>query len=384
MNIDNDPSNVYYDLTYNNYQSLTEEPKQLTFNETRNSPLIQNPNNYNLSIIRFQLDTISLPSYIASIQPNQSNINLMIHGVNLSYWNGTTETTISITYLIWKPVHREVSLPPAPSSNSNGFQSDSAYYYGYSFLHVCEIINTAFTTALTALKTAIGGGGGAISTATAPFIYFDHDNKKFHLVGDSAFYNSNAGTHIRIYFNRPLYGLFSSFGAYRNSINNPNQNIYQIRLTGEKGTNLVQNTNWGSGITFIDYPQEYPTLSNFNPVSSLVFTTSQLPIVPNSISAPLIFNNNQLVSDANQNSLTNQIITDMANNDDFSYKPNLLYNPSAEYRRISMTSNRPIYNIDIQVFWRDKKGILHPFVVWSGGSASIKILFEKKKGLLSA
>jgi len=376
---DNEPSNIYYDLTYNNYQSLTEEPKQLTFQETRNIALINNPNNYSLSIIRFQLDTISLPSYIASIQPNQANINLMIHGINLSYWNGSVETTIPITYLIWKPVHREVALPVAPSLNPNGFQSDSAYYYGYSFLHVCEIINTAFNTALTALKTAIGGGGGAIATAVAPFMYFDHNNNKFHLVGDNAFYNANAGTHIRIYFNRPLYGLLSSFGAYRNSINDPNQNVYQIRLTGEKGTNLVTNANWGAGITFIDYPQEYSTLANFNPISSLVFTTSQLPIVPNSISAPLIFNNNQLVSDANQNSLTNQIITDMANNDDFSYKPNLLYNPSAEYRRISMTSNRPINNIDIQVFWRDRRGILRPFVVWSGGSASIKILFERKK-----
>jgi len=369
------PDNVYYDLTYNNYQSLTEEPSQLTFQETRNIPIIQNPSDYTLSIIRFQLDTISLPSYIASIQPNQGNINLMIHGVNLSYWNGTTETTIPLTYLLWKPVHREVPLPPAPNTTSNGFQADSVYYYGYSFLNVCEIINTAFTTALTALKALVP----AISSAIAPFIYFSHTANKFHLVGDTAFYNSNAGTHIRIYFNRPLYGLFSSFGAYRNSITNPNQNVYQIRLTGEKGTNLVQNANWGSGITFIDYPQEYSTLSNFNPVSSLLFTTSQLPIVPNQISAPLIFNNNQLVSDYNQNSLTYQIITDMANNDDFSYKPNLLYNPSAEYRRISLTSNRPINNIDIQVFWRNKRGELKPFYVWSGGSASIKILFEKKK-----
>lgn len=369
--------NVYYDLQYNNYQSLTQEPSQLTFQETRNIPIIQNPSDYNLSIIRFQLDTISLPSYIASIQPNQANINLMIHGVNLSYWNGSTEITIPLTYLLWKPVHKEVALPPAPNTTSNGFQADSIYYYGYSFLHVCEIINTAFTTALTALK--LQSGTTAIASALAPFIYFDHNNNKFHLVGDNAFYNSNSGTHIRIYFNRPLFGLLSSFGAYRNSITDPNQNVYQIRLTGEKGTNLVQNTNWGSGITFIDYSQEYSTLSNFSPISSLIFTTSQLPIVPNQISAPLVFNNNQLVSDYNQNSLTYQIITDMANNDDFSYKPNLLYNPSAEYRRISLTSNRPINNIDIQVFWRNKRGELKPFYVWSGGSASIKILFEKKK-----
>lgn len=374
-----EPDYIYYDMTYNNYVSTTEEPTQLEFRETRNTPLIYNPDNYNMSIVRFQLDTISLPSYVAQIQPNQSNRDLMIHGVNLSYWNGTTETTISITNLIWKSVHKEVIVPPAPSSNPDGFQSDSAYYYGYSFQHVCDIINTAFTTALTALKVAIGGGGGAISTAVAPFMYFDHDNNKFHLVGDSAFYNSNAGTHIRIYFNRALYGLLSSFGAYRNSITNVNQNIYQIRLTGEKGTNLVTNANWGAGITFIDYPQEYSTLANFNPISSILFTTTQLPIVANHLSAPLSFYNNRLISDSNKNSLTAQIITDLSNNDDFSYKPNLLYAPSAEYRRISLASNRPINNIDIKVSWMDRFGNIKPFYLWSGGKASIKILFEKKK-----
>lgn len=375
---DTSPDFIYYDLQYNNYQSTTQEPPQLKFQETRNSPIIANPNNYNMSIVRFNLDTISLPSYIASIQPNQSNPDLMIHAVNLSYWNGSAEITIPPTYLIWKPSHKEVPVPPAPSANSNGFQTDSIYYYGYSFQHVCEIINTAFATAMTALKTAVGS---PINTVLTPFVYIDSNNK-FHIVGDNAHFNYLLSTpHIRIYFNRPLYGILSSFPALRNSITNANQNIYQIKMTGLNNTFLVKNTFWdnSNSITFIDFPQEYPTLSNFNPVASIIFTTSQIPVVPNQISAPLVFNNNQLLTDVNQNNLTSQIITDMANNDDFSYKPNLLYNPSAEYRRISLASNRPINNIDIAVYWRNKRGELKPFYVWSGGSASIKILFERKK-----
>jgi hypothetical protein len=377
-----DNDHIYYDLQFNNYQSITEEPSQLTFRETRNSPIINDPSKYNMSIVRFDLDTISLPSYVAAIQPNQSNPNLMIYAINLSYWDGTTEITIPPTYLIWTPSHKEASVPLPPSANSNGFQTDSIYYYGYCFQHICEILNTAFATAMTNLKAAVSLTGNNINTVLYPFVYFDNSDNKFHIVADNDHFNYlSLNNHIRIYFNKALYGLLSSFPALRNDKSNVNQNIYQIRITGSKNKFLTKNIYWdnSNSIVFIDFPQEYSTLSNFNPIASIIFTTSQIPVVPNQISAPLVFNNNQLVSDYNQNNLTSQIITDMVNNDDFSYKPNLLYNPSAEFRRISLTSNRPLNNIDIMVYWKNKRGELKPFYVWSGGSASIKILFEKKK-----
>jgi len=374
-----DYDNIYYDMTYQNYQSTTQEPEQLYFRDTRNNFFLSNPSEYTVSIIRFQLDTYSLPSYIASIQPNQSNPNLMIHSINLSYWNGTTEIVIPPTYLVWIPIHKEVSVPPAPSANANanGFQSDSNYYYGYSYFHVAEIINTAFKASMTTLNVSVGGG--ILNNVDAPFIYYDDINKTFAIVAENAKFNINNNTHIRIYFNRPLFALLSSFPVFRYSITNPNNNIYQIRMTDENGYNLIQKTFVGSNKIMIELHQEYPTISNFSPVSSIVFTTTTLPIVPNLMSAPQTFNNNQLLTNSNENNVSAQIITDMSNNDDISYKPNLLYAPSAEFRRITLNSNRPINNIDIKVFWKDKTGKLQPFYLWSGGRASIKLLFEKIK-----
>jgi hypothetical protein len=46
-----DYDNIYYDMTFQNYQSTTQEPLQLEFRETRNNFLITNPNDYSLSII---------------------------------------------------------------------------------------------------------------------------------------------------------------------------------------------------------------------------------------------------------------------------------------------------------------------------------------------
>lgn len=370
-----EPDYIYYDMLYNNYQSTTEEPAQLEFRETRNTPLIYNPDNYNMSITRFQIDTPSLPSYVASIQPNQGDRDLMIHSITLTYMNAGVETNTAPVFLRWIPVHKEVALPPAPNANADGFQSDSLYYYGYSFMNVVNIINTAFTTAMTALKAAVGG----LNTVDAPFMYFDEVKKTFAIVAENQYYNINNATHIRIFFNRSLFGIMNSFPMFRYSITDPNNKIYQIRMDDEKGYNLIQKALIGSNKVMIELHQEYPTISNFCPISSILFTTTQLPIVANNLSAPLTFFNNRLITDSNRNSLTAQIITDLANNDDFSYKPNLLYAPSAEYRRISLASNRPINNIDIKVYWMDRFGNLKPFYLWSGGKASIKIMFEKKK-----
>ena len=373
-----DPDYVYYDMLYNNYQSTTEEPPQLEFKETRNSPLINNPNDFNMSIIRFQLDTPSLPSYIASIQPNQANRDLMTHSITITYMNAGVETNFAPTYLLWSPVHKEVALPPPPSSNPDGFQSDSMYYYGYSFLNVVSILNTALSTAMATLRATVAG----YNSVDAPFMYFDEITKTFAIVAENAHFNIKDNIHLRIYFNRSLFGILNSFPMYRYSITDPYNKNYHIRMDSENGYNLIQKTLVSGNKIMIELHQEYPTIANFCPITSILFTTTQLPVVSNNLSAPLTFLNNQLVSDANQNSLTAQIITDMANNDDFSYKPNLLYAPSAEYRRIALNSNRPINNVDVKVFWRDKFGKLKPFFLWSGGKASITLLFEKKKVLL--
>lgn len=366
---------VYYDMMFNNYQTTNSEPPQLEFSETRNSPLINNANDYNLSIVRFQIDTPSLPAFIAQIQPNQNNVNLMIHSLTITYMNAGTETSpTNATSLLWFPVHKEAPTPLAPDATTDKFQEDSIYYYGYSMLQVCSILNTAFTTAMNTIKGLVAG----LSSVDAPFIYFNETTKTFAIVAENAHFNVNNSIHLRIYFNHTLFSLLSSFPHFKYALTTSANRHYQILMDDERGYNLIQKSFIASNKIMIELHQEYSTLSNFSPVSSIVFTTSQIPISANALSAPLIFNNNRLVSDFNQTNLTAQIITDMANNEDFSYKPNLIYNPSAEYRRVSLVSNRPVQNIDIRVFWRDRFGKLKPFFIVSGGKASIKLLFEKK------
>ena len=77
-------------------------------------------------------------------------------------------------------------------------------------------------------------------------------------------------------------------------------------------------------------------------------------------------------------SATSNIITDIVSPTGL-YRPNLVYNPTAEYRRISLVGNQPLTNIDLQIYYRLRTGHLIPFTLGSGGSVTMKIAFLKKK-----
>ena len=123
--------------------------------------------------------------------------------------------------------------------------------------------------------------------------------------------------------------------------------------------------------------QEYTTTPLWNPVSNITFTTSLLPVNPNLVSTPLIFNSGS--APQSQSNIAN-VLTDLevpliVGRD---YKPNLLYVPQSEYRLIDLNGNVPLSSIQIGVFWRDVYGHLHPFYLLAGNSATIKLMFRRK------
>lgn len=117
----------------------------------------------------------------------------------------------------------------------------------------------------------------------------------------------------------------------------------------------------------------------WSPIAAIVFTSNLLPIVPNQLSNPIVYNEGIILSQAADNNFA-QIITDLATNE-YGYRCNVLYTPTAEFRRIELTGNTPLTNLDVNVFWRSKFGELIPFKLSSGASASIKFLFERKPNI---
>jgi hypothetical protein len=211
----------------------------------------------------------------------------------------------------------------------------------------------------------------------------------------------------RMFFNSNMFGLFSNFnsfyynqtdipgfatpvpGGYVNEIlftNNFYTNIVDYRLPPYGGVPPLGIVPIAAQKVYYQNTQDYKSCDTlWSPVSSIVFTTTLLPIRTENTGQPVIFGDGNLGdSTATSKSAFEPIITDIAldcePNGASSYRQFIYYAPSAEYRMSDLSPSRQeIRSFDIQVFWKNRlDNKLYPVYMYNLSSVSIKCLFRKK------
>lgn len=365
------PVHIYYDLDIlnNDAQSIS-KPVPLKFEEVRNNPFLTAPENYYLSVARFQIQTgDTLPIFVPQVQVGQSDINLLIYSITLKY-----KTYEYQKYVQYIPDDLSQSLPNPPLS----FQDfTNQYYYCSSYQLWIEMVNKAFISAVAGLNALVVAGGDTLPSTNAPFLEFDPVNLVAILDADEAGYERTLTNPIQLYMNSPMYNLFSTFPAilqgYGNITNGKN---YLLTIFNNNNTNILNLPTYN----VIQSYQEGSTVALMNPVQAIVFTTSLLPVIPSNVSQPRIFGLNSSLANFGNNSNVAPVITDFVVPVDAlnRYRPNIVYTPSAEYRLFGLYGNSPISAIELSAYWKDQFGQLHPIYLNSGCGASIKLMFRRK------
>ena len=391
------PDQVYFDITVSNFQSTTTVPPVFQFNEQRTLPFISNPQDYYLSILRFTMETGSLPLFIPSIEPNQADVNKTIYSFTLEYTQPVAPFTVFTSgqqFVQWIPQDTSAPVPLAPSLNVNKVQNnDTGYYNCYSYSYWIYLIDLALEAAFATLKAAVLAAVPVVAMPTdyAPFLNWDTTANQAALYADEAGYTVDSGgvlvDNIRIYCNAPTFTLFNSFPAvYLGYSGIADGKNYQLIIPNIGAVNLITITPVqpppvppATTVTYraIVLYQEYATIANWSPITALVFTSNTLPIQSNQVSTPIVYDDTEQFRFSGNNSNIANIITDMVSNDG-QYRPNMVYVPSAEYRLVTLYGNRPLSNVDLNIFWRTKTGQLIPYRINSGEAVTIKMAFLKK------
>ena len=353
-------SRLYYDIMLSNLNSTTSASPIITFNETRSNPFVYCPENYFLSIIRFSLDTCSLPIWVPTIQGIQSDPNLTIYSVSMTY-NGYTVQT----YMNFIPQDKTQTTPVAPSQTSTGLQIFCDYYYVYNYDYVIYLLNNTLETCFNSLAALT-----ALPTSNISYLKWDTTNNIATLISDQNGFNDTSDDYIGVYFNNALYQLFVSLPMTLQSTTSSNGLNYQISTSNYGNANTENIDNYTAQLVV----QEYSTISVWNPVMSVVFTSNTLPIVSEQLSAPLVFINGLTKQSTNISAIAN-VLTDFAT--DGIYKPSLLYQPYV-YRYIEMIGNSPLSSFDITIYWKNRYSELIPFQLNAGCTATIKMMFTLK------
>lgn len=376
------PTNVYYDANIiNNDQSGIKDPPKLVFQDIRSTPILNHPELYELSVVRFNIQTAnSLPLWIPSIQLDQAvyHPNLTSYSFTIDYLFEGQYYSSGQTFVEYIPSDLSASTP-TPSTNE---ELHIPYYYVKSFNTIVQMFNNALSEAFQRLNNSAGVLGVTLPTQNPPFFEWDSDTSKFILNGDVIGFNSHDLSHINIYCNTALYTLISGFHSDYYGTKAIEGRNYNLKLVKElRGLNLFT-VSESPPYSVIQLYQEYSSAALFTPISSIVFTTNLLPVLPSNSSKPTIFNGTgDLVNSGNNNNLTT-MITDFESQDNngYGFSGSLAYIPTAEYRFITLNSgNAKINNIDISVYWKDQYSNLHPIYLLPGCKCDIKILFRKIK-----
>ena len=430
-----DPYNLYYDINvvsdYNPTLVGTTAPP-LTFNEIRQNPIIKYPEDYLLSVVRFSIETPTLPIFIPQVLLGQANPNKLIYawGMSVTDYSGVAPVT---DYLAaqenWIYIPDDITIPPPQGALA--FQDlTTEYYYVNEFSLVLQYANNALKSAFDNFNAQlVAAGKDALGTRAAtpanisqnycPQMFYDPNGELFSLsfplcppalAGTAPpyaydTYDQNlantagfTGRVIKLYMNTPLSNLLNSFPTVF-------QGNQQFQLTTGTEDMLVvynnqnQNTSGGSRPTYpltpvassvsaipqIILPQEHSTTVLFSPISALVFSTSLLPVQNTLLSKPAIFNFYDGVTSSNlrssgNNNVTAPVLTDfeLQGATGTSSQTRITYTPTAEYRMLDLRGTTPVNAVEVSVFWKDKYSGLHRFNLAAGCAASIKILFRRK------
>jgi hypothetical protein len=365
------PTHIYYNVRIQNGNPDGQD-KICDYREQRTVPIMNNPSEYFMSCIRFQVPTSRVPILLVPVQPfPNTDTTKTIYAVTLSY-NGVSVTR----NIVWQPHEgNSHSTPPVQarrllSANSAYTNPEDSYYYCRSYRHMMGLVNDAFQSAFTELA----GQTTLPANSEAPFYTFDSASSLFSLHALKNFYDVKTVTNpIKIYLNNDLFTLFGAMDAM----------LYRLPVGEMDRQILIASNADGSNIDadgHIKFTQEYPTLVSWVGFTSIVITSGTIPIESEGIPTSLPYFSNTNLQATGQPSFLN-IISDFDALLDQGYREfqtSLQYSASAEYRLIDMIGTQPLTSFDIQVWWTDAFGGLHPVYIAPNECATFKFLFRKR------
>ena len=328
-------------------------------------------------------DFYNITPYVISLQ--YTNAITMSFSVPVYY----TSEDLKQTPPVWNPRNPQaLSLTDLTAD----------YYYVYTFNSVMGMINKALTNAFWGLNgysynnnqpaKPLPMSGTTVSTYQQPSISWNTSNATVVVTADnSAFAISNTYQPVYLFFNQSLSTLLASIPYVKPRVNPSNNLFAYINFQTSAGAGLYVVSTYSTvgavtpQYTAIQQYQEVTTAGLFNPVSSIVFSSTLLPVNMENVGLPLILNGtsqNNIVVGSSANVFP--IVTDfqVPVNATSSYTGDISYVPQSEYRLVDLSGTNPANQIDIQIYWKDQYGLIHPFYVGSGCSGSLKIMFRKK------
>jgi len=373
--------NIYLNINVNNDNSDGSR-KIAQFSAEYENPIIDNPSEFNLSVVKFQIPLDELPLFIIPVVPGQ----ILTYGsgtpINTPFSVGLYQinnpvtivpplpappaTTFFAQQVTWVPQWWDYPLPSGGGAVNLDNNKFSPIMYAYSYQSVLTRVNLALAAANTQARAVTG-------TISAISPYYILEDDKFKLVIPAV----TADSGWSVFVNVNLLEVFQGFSYNISS----DQLRYQLDISYLAQSNYFTVINKSSPpVAFNAYviPQEYSNFEYLSSARKIVMTSNTIPARKEYYPVPA----NNVVNSSSVTGVTNGlgIISDFQL--DLQNKPGeqrsiATYN-SDLYRMVDLDSTHPMRKIDVNFFWADQFNNLFPLYISPFGNINVKLGFFRK------
>ena len=368
---------IYYNVDIIRQEGQESIPATFSLNLTNS--IMDTPEDYYMTVARFNIDGGVLPLFIFPIESGEAQTDPDKSSLTVTLRHVPTNTYY-LQELIYTP-DNIIPKPRPPSANKPLFnQTKSDYYYVYSYHLLLEMVNTAISSALTTLK-----GSHVVPQTVAPELIYNAETQLFSIIVERLFITN---PDVEVYFNNDLASYFNSFRLKFFGQNLLNGADFQFIFKDDPflsnfydpyGIIPPAPVAFGNPPTPPNYSifnQEYTTTRSMHSLEKIIFTTQALPVVQEYFRTA-----ESLLSDSPDGGTSSiSIMTDFSPDVEAPGSPrsHFVYNPTAQYRLIDLKGNVEQKRINLQLFWSDNKNNIYPFFINSQGKISVKLLFVRK------
>lgn len=342
--------NQYINIVIDANKDIAPDNTPAYYDETLSNAILYNPSEYYCSIIRFSVPLDLVPIFQFKVDVRQNNPIISNYVIGIKY--------LGVEYPEKVALEPSSNTPaPVPSGSApffNQAQVTSSYYNIFSISSFINMINTA-------LIDSVAASGLILSFA--PYYIYNPVTELISLVIDNSFLTSGAEIFMNVYMKQYL----SSFNLFFD-VNTKSQDYLYYHVL----TPFPPNSPVGGPYT---YSEDFISIGQWFTLRKLFVTTTSIPIntevVPAQTTTGSLSGTNNFVP----------IITDFIidfNNNTSSIISTAVYNATAQYRLVDMTSNSPLQKINLQFFYEDDDGNQFPIFISPGNQVTCKIGFFKK------
>lgn len=412
--VDKTTNHIYFNIDLVNNETIDDNNNspELKYSDFRDVALINDCSEYYFSIVRFQLNGVgkSLPIFIPKIEENQSDVDKTIYKIGIMYnyhYKGVFYQKKKVLHITFKSQNKNESKPLSPNDYSN------KYYFIYTYSHFVNLVNETFKKINDELYEELKAEHNINDSfkPEEPKLYYMNGSQLFKLYLDKSGYGRKNDNFIdttvspatecdikcRLFFNTNMYNLFSNFHNHYlgGDVNNrieyyENNNFNDLKTISVPSCSyeilpfdiLGLDTYSYNSKNYYVMKQDFESTSNlWCPISSIVFTSNIIPILPEQSGTPIEFKD----SGAKQNSISNyeKVITDLIiplGNAD-GYNGCLSYfGGGGEYRLSEFTKSQfSLRNIGLRGFFKLRNsGKLIPLTMPNQSSVSLKLMFRHR------